>query len=322
MITRFFLDRRVLAGTLSLLMLLLGGISLMRLPVEQYPQITPPTVRVSTVYPGASAQEVADTVAAPIEQQVNGVERMLYLASTSAADGTYGLTVTFDIGTDLDKAQTLVQNRLRVAEAQLPEEVRRQGLVVTKQSAGVMMVVSLTSDDPAHDGLFLANYATLRVRDELARVPGVGEVQVYGAGSYSMRVWLDPDKLTAYALTPQDVVRAVGEQNVQAAAGQIGQPPAAADRPFQLTVTAAGRLADPAEFARVVVKTGDGATPVLLGDVARVELGGVNYDTFTRHQGREAAALLVYQLPGSNALETARGVRAAMDRLSAKFPPG
>lgn len=322
MIAQYFLDRRVLAGTISLLLLLLGAVSLTRLPVEQYPQITPPTVRVTTVYPGASAQVVADTVAAPIEQQVNGVERMLYMASTSAGDGTYALTVTFDIGTDLDMAQTHVQNRLLVAEAQLPEEVRRQGLVVTKQAAGVMMVVSLTSEHPAHDELFLANYAALRVRDELARVPGVGEVQVYGAGAYSMRVWLDPDKLRAYSLTSRDVVRALSEQNVQAAAGQVGQSPTAGDLPFQLSVTAPGRLTEPAEFERVVVKTDSDSRPVFLRDVARVELGGVSYDTFTKHEGRDAAAILIYQLPGSNALDAARGVRSTMDRLSSRFPAG
>ncbi len=320
MIAQFFLDRKVLAGTISILLLLLGVVSLTKLPVEQYPQITPPTIRVTTVYPGASAQVVADTVAAPIEQQVNGVERMLYMSSTSASDGTYSLTVTFDIGTDLDKSQTLIQNRLTIAQAQLPEEVRRQGLVVTKQTAGVMMVVSLTSEDPTHDELFLANYATLRVRDEIARVPGVGEVQVYGAGSYSMRVWLDPDKLHAYSLTPQDVVQALGEQNVQAAAGQIGQPPTAGDSPFQLSVTALGRLAEPADFERVIVKTGSDSRIVFLGDIANVELGGMSYDTFTRHEGRAAAAILIYQLPGSNALDVASGVREAMNQLAEKFP--
>ncbi len=220
MIAQFFLNRRVLAGTISLLLLLLGAVSLYQLPVEQYPQITPPTIRVTTVYPGASAQVVADTVAAPIEQQINGVEGMLYMSSTSAADGTYALTVTFDIDTDLDKAQTRIQNRLTIAEAQLPEEVQRQGLVVTKQTAGVMMVVSLTSDDAAHDELFLANYATLRVRDELARIPGVGEVQVYGAGAYSMRVWLDPDKLHAYSLTTKDVVNALGNKTCRPQLGR------------------------------------------------------------------------------------------------------
>lgn len=322
MIAQFFLNRKVLAGTISLLLLLLGAVSLHQLPVEQYPQITPPTIRVTTVYPGASAQVVADTVAAPIEQQINGVERMLYMSSTSAADGTYALTVTFDIGTDLDKAQTLIQNRLTIAEAQLPDEVRRQGLVVTKQTAGVMMVVSLTSDDPSHDELFLANYATLRVRDELARIPGVGEVQVYGAGAYSMRVWLDPDKLHAYSLTTKDVVKALGQQNMQAAAGQIGQPPTAGGSRFQLSVTALGRLTDPAEFERVIVKTGAGSEPVFLGDIATVELGGLSYDTFTRHEERDAAAILIYQLPGSNALDVAGGVREAMNRLAEKFPDG
>ncbi len=320
MIAQYFLNHKVLAGTISLLLLLLGVISIHRLPVEQYPQITPPSIRVTAVYPGASAQVVADTVAAPIEQQVNGIERMIYMSSTSAGDGTYSLNLTFDIGTDLDKAQTRIQNRLTIAEAQLPEEVRRQGLVVSKQSSGVMMVVSLTSDDPEDGELFLANYATLHIRDQLARVPGVGEVQVYGAGSYSMRVWLDPDKLHAYSLTTQDVIRALSVQNAHAASGQIGQPPTAGDYPYQFSVTAIGRLADPSEFKRVVVKTGTDSRTVFLEDVAEVELGGMSYDTFTKHEGRDAAAILVYQLPGSNALDVARGIRETMNQLAEKFP--
>lgn len=321
MISTFFLDRRVLAGTTSLLLLLVGTVSLMQLPVEQYPQITPPSIRVSTVYPGASAQVVADTVAAPIEQQLNGIEGMMYMSSTSAADGSYGLTITFDVGSDLDKAQTLIQNRLNIADAQLPEEVRRQGLSVSKQSAGVMMVVSLVSDNGAHDGLFLANYAVLRVRDELSRLPGVGDVQVFGSGAYSMRVWLDPDKLRAYALTPQEVVRAIGQQNIQSAAGQVGQQPTSTDQAFQFTVTALGRLSDPEQFRGMIIKTGT-AGQVYLRDIARVELGAMHYDTFTHHENLDAAALLIYQLPGSNALETAWRVRKAMDRMAGNFPAG
>jgi HAE1 family hydrophobic/amphiphilic exporter-1 len=321
MISRFFIDRPVLASVIAWMTVLFGVIALSRLPVEQYPEITPPTVRVTTSYPGASAQVVADTVASPIEQQVNGVEHMLYMSSTAGSDGSYSLTITFEIGTDLDLAQTQVQNRVSIAQPQLPEEVRRQGLVVKKQSTSIVMVVGLTSPNGTHDSLFLTNYAALRLRDELSRIDGVGEVEVAGGGTYSMRIWLDADKLRAYGLTAQDVVLSLAEQNVQVAAGAVGQEPdPSTAAPFRYTVTALGRLSEPEQFEDIVVKTGPTGRAVFLRDIARVELGGLSYESFSLQRGLEAAALLIYQRPGSNALDVAEGVRALMTRLSKQFP--
>ena len=322
MISRFFVDRPIFANVIAILTLLFGVVALYRLPVERYPAITPPTVVVSTVYPGANAQVVADTVAAPVEQQVNGVENMMYMNSTSSADGSYQLTVTFEIGTDLDSAQVLVQNRLSIAEPTLPEEVRRQGVTVKKQSSNILLAVCLTSKTKAFDGLFLSNYATLRLRDELSRIEGVGDVQVKGTGSYAMRVWLDPDKLAARQLTTADVTAALARQNVQVAAGQVGQPPNPTGQAFQLTVTTLGRLTDPKEFEGVVVKSGAGGQLVYLRDVARVELGAQSYDSYTEMSGTESANILVFQLPGSNATDVARRVREAMTRIEPTLPDG
>ncbi len=322
MISRFFVDRPIFANVIAVLTLLFGVVALYRLPVERYPAITPPTVVVSTTYPGANAQVVADTVAAPVEQQVNGVENMMYMNSTSSADGSYSLTVTFEIGTNLDTAQVLVQNRLSIAEPTLPEEVRRQGVTVKKQSSNILLAVSLTSEKKVYDGLFLSNYATLRLRDELSRIDGVGDVQVRGVGAYAMRVWLDPDKLAARQLTTADVTAALARQNVQVAAGQVGQPPNPTGQAFQLTVTTLGRLTDPKEFEGVVVKSGANGQLVYLRDVARVELGAQSYDFYTERSGMESANVLVFQLPGSNALDVANRVRAAMDRIQPTLPDG
>jgi HAE1 family hydrophobic/amphiphilic exporter-1 len=322
MISRFFIDRPIFANVIAVITVLFGVVALYRLPVERYPQITPPTVVVSTNYPGANARVVADTVAAPIEQQVNGVENMLYMSSTSSSDGSYSLTITFDIGTNLDDAQVLVQNRLSIAEPQLPEEVRRQGVTVRKQSSNIVLAISLTSPSRAYDGLFLSNYATLRLRDELSRVAGVGDVMVRGVGSYAMRVWMDPDKLAARELTTEDVIAALRRQNVQVAAGQVGQPPNPPGQAFQLTVTTLGRLSDPAQFEGIILKSGGAGQIVYLRDVARVELGAQTYDSFSSRSGMEAANILIYQLPGSNALDVSRGVREAMERVKPTLPPG
>lgn len=255
MLSRFFIDRPIFANVIAIVTIIFGLVTLLLLPVEQYPQITPPTVLVSTVYPGASAEVVADTVAAPIEQQVNGVEHMLYMSSNSANDGSYSLTVTFEVGTNLDMAQVLVQNRVAIAEPTLPDDVKRQGVNVQKQSTSFIQFIALSSPDGSHDDLFLSNYATLNVRDELSRIEGVGNVSVMGSASYSMRVWLDPEKLKSRSLTTQDVVDAIQEQNVQVAAGQIGQPPAPAGQNFQYTVTTLGRLSDVEQFQNIIVKT-------------------------------------------------------------------
>jgi HAE1 family hydrophobic/amphiphilic exporter-1 len=325
MISRFFIDHPVFANVIAVVTVLLGVVALRDLPVEQYPQITPPTVQVRTTYPGANAQVVADTVAAPIEQQVNGVERMLYMSSNCSSDGSYTLTVTIDIGTNLDTAQVLVQNRVAIAEPLLPEEVRRQGVVVKKQSTDIILLVSLTSPGGTFDSLYLANYASLRLVDQLSRVPGVGDVRVSGGSEYSMRIWLDPEKLRARNMTAGDILNALREQNVQVAAGQIGQPPVPKGQEFQYTITALGRLTDPAQFRRIIIKNAAGGKLTYLGDVARVELGSQSYDTFAvrgnKERGaRESASIIVYQLPGANALEVARGVQARMEDLSHEFP--
>jgi hydrophobe/amphiphile efflux-1 (HAE1) family protein len=322
MISRFFIDRPVFANVIAIVTIILGVVAMRSLPVERYPPITPPTVVVSASYPGANAKTVADTVAAPIEQQVNGVENMMYMSSTSSADGGYGLTITFNIGTDLDQAQVLVQNRVAIAEPQLPEEVRRQGVTVKKQSSSIILAISLTSPDNTFDGLFLSNYATLRLRDELSRAPGVGEVMVRGVGAYSMRVWLDPNKMASLRITTQDVIEALARQNVQVAAGQIGQPPNPPGQSYQLTVTTLGRLSEPAQFEEIVLKSITGGQMVYLRDVARVELGAQTYDSFSVRSGMESCNILVYQLPGSNAIEVAKGVRAMMERLKPTLPQG
>lgn len=322
MLSRFFIDRPIFANVIAIITILIGAVALWSLPVEQYPEITPPTVRVSAIYPGANADVVSKTVAAPIEQQVNGVEDMLYMSSSSSSDGSYSLTVTFEIGTDLDDAQVLVQNRVALAEPLLPEEVKRQGVTIKKQSTNIILLLSLTSPTDAFDNLFLANYATLRLRDALSRVRGVGEVTVFGTANYSMRIWLDPEKLKARNLTTQEVVAAIQEQNVQVAAGQIGQPPAPEGLAFQYTVNVLGRLSDAVQFENIMVKKGEGSQITYLKDVARVELGAQTYDQFNLKQGRPTANIGVYQLPGANALQVAEEVKASLDRLSESFPAG
>jgi HAE1 family hydrophobic/amphiphilic exporter-1 len=319
--SRFFIDRPIFANVIAVITVIIGAVALWALPVEQFPEITPPTVRLSTIYPGASAQIVSDTVAVPIEEQVNGVEGMLYMSSTSSSDGSYSLTVTFDVGTNLDLAQVLVQNRVAMAEPTLPEEVRRQGITVRKQSPNIVMAISLSSPNRTYDALFLANYATLRIRDELTRVGGVGDVNVSGAGAYAMRIWLDPEKLHTRRVTAGDVVNTIREQNVQVAAGRVGQPPSPAGQQLQLTVTTVGRLSDPEQFGAIVLKTGEGGRVTYLRDVATIELGAQVYDQFSQQSGHPSANVLVYQLPGSNALQVADAVEAAMKRLSKTFPP-
>ncbi len=325
MFSRFFIERPIFANVLAIVTILFGLVTLFALPVEQFPQITPPTVKVTTVYPGANAQVVADTVAAPIEQQVNGVERMLYMSSTSANDGSYSLTVTFDVGTNLDMAQVLVQNRVAIAEPQLPDDVKRQGVTVKKQSTAIILFVALSAPDGGYDDLYLSNYATLNVRDELSRIEGVGDVNVVGSAAYSMRLWLDPEKLKARSLTTQDVVNAIQEQNVQVAAGQIGQPPAPGGQNFQYTVSTLGRLSDVEQFENIIVKTAttDGQARITrIRDVARVELGGQTYDQYFQKGGKPAAGISVYQLPGANALDVATKIKQKMEELSKSFPKG
>ena len=305
-------------------MILIGGVALFELPVAQYPPITPPTVQVTTRYPGASAQVLADTVALPIEEQVNGVEGMIYMQSTSTSDGSYTLTVTFDIGTDPDFAQVLVQNRVAIALPALPPPVQQQGVTTQKKSTAILQIVTLSSPDGRYDSLFLRNYATINLQDELARLPGVGNVNIFGAGQYSMRIWLRPDQLKARGLVPQDVINAIQQQSQQVAAGQIGMPPAAAGQNFQYTVDVPGRLSQVGEFADIIVKVeaGEAGQITRLKDVARIELGAQSYGQFFKLDGQPAAGIAIFQLPEANALEVATRVRATMDRLAAAFPPG
>ncbi len=326
----FFIDRPVFATVVSIAIMIIGGVALVGMPIAQYPEIAPPTIAIQTVYPGASAQVVADTVATPIEQEVNGVEEMLSLSSKSTNDGQAAIDVTFRVGTDIDEAQVLTQNRVAVALAKLPEEVKRQGVTTKKKSPSILLCVNLVSPDGRYDLLYLSNYALIQVKDALARIEGVGDVAFLGARDYAMRVWLEPDALAARGLAAGDVVRALREQNVQVAAGQLGQEPAVGRIDFQVPVTTLGRLPDAAAFEQVIVKSepgtqADAGRPgriVRLVDVARVELGAKNADLTSRLDGQESVTIAVFQLPGSNALATAGRVRGEMDRLAERFPTG
>ena len=322
MFSRFFIDRPILASVPSIMITLVGLAAVFMLPVSQYPEVTPPTVRVSCTYPGASAQVVADTVAAPIEQQVNGVEDMLYMSSQSSNDGTYQLTVTFKVGTNLNMAQVLVQNRVNLAMPGLPDVVKQVGVTTIKRSPDLMLFVNLISPDGRYDQLYLSNYATIQVRDELARLEGVGEVFIFGQRDYSMRVWLDPDCLSSRGITASDVVRALREQNVQVAAGQIGQQPAARGVDFQYTMSTLGRLTEPEQFGEIVVKTGGQGQITRLRDLGRIELGAKNQDVRNYLDGSPSAGVGVFQLPGANALETADRVKAKMQELKERLSRG
>src|SRR5438067_1018203 len=328
MLARFFIDRPVLAWVISLVIVLLGAIAAGFLPVAEYPEITPPTVRVTAFYPGANAQVVADTVAAPVEQQVVGVEGMLYMSSQSNNDGSYSLDVTFELGTNVNMAQVLVQNRVAIAEPTLPDVVRAIGVTTKKRSPDILLGISLYSDDdpetgrPYYDSLYLSNYATINLRDAVARVEGVGDVTILGQQDYSMRIWLDPDKLQSRNLTVDDVIRVLREQNVQVAAGQIGQPPVPKGQDFQYTISTLGRLVEADQFADIVLKTGSNGEVTYLKDVARTELGAKNQDQSLTLDGKPSVGLAIFQLPGSNALDVADGIKARMRELEARFPRG
>jgi multidrug efflux pump subunit AcrB len=367
MISHFFIDRPIFASVLSIVITLAGGVAVFNLPVAQYPEVTPPTVQVTAVYPGANALTVRDTVAAPIEEQVSGVEGMLYMSSTSTNDGSYTLNITFRLGFDSDMAQVLVQNRVSLALPVIPALVQQEGINVKKMSASTLMIVNLISPDGRYDNLFLSNYATIEIKDELGRLPGVAAISYLGQRDYSMRAWLDPDKMAALGLSPLDVLTAIGQQNQQVAAGQIGQQPVPRGQQFQLTINTLGRLSQPEEFADIILKVGAGgaggaplppdqqplqqqpaaaqpgpstdpsgstaqASPnSLLGEtvsvvrlrhVARIELGAQQYDQACTLDGQQSVALSIFQLPGSNALQTASGVYAKMEELKKRFPAG
>jgi HAE1 family hydrophobic/amphiphilic exporter-1 len=324
MISRFFIERPVLANVLALVMVLIGAVALLRLPVAQYPNVVPPTVQVTTRYPGASARTLIDTVALPIEQQVNGVQNMIYMQSTSANDGTYSLTVTFAIGTDPDQAQVLVQNRVAIAMSSLPQSVQIQGVSTQKKSTAVLKFVTLFSPEGRYDSLFLSNYAVINVQNELARLPGVGNVNVFGAGQYAMRIWLNPDLLQSRGLTPSDIISVVQKQSEEVAAGAVGAPPAPKGQDFEYTLNVNGRLNDAPDYENIIVKVDsqNGGQITRLHDVGRVELGAQTYSQSFLQDGRPATGVAVYQLPEANAITVAKEVDDKMAVLAKSFPQG
>jgi hydrophobe/amphiphile efflux-1 (HAE1) family protein len=337
MFARFFIDRPIFAWVVSLVTILGGAVAYSALPTELYPNITPPTVQVTASYPGANAEVVSNTVAAPIEQQVNGVERMLYMSSQSTNDGNYTLTVTFQIGTDVNLAQVLVQNRVALAQPQLPPQVQLEGVNTKKSSPSVLLVINLISPNRLYDSVYMSNFATIQLKDELLRLDGVGDILMLGERDYSMRLWLDPYKMATRGLTAPDVISAIQSQNVQVAAGTIGQQPVPAGQPFQLTMSAQGRLNTERQFGDIILKTGapsgsgsDSTTSapgpsspvVYVRDVARVELGAQNYDITNTGDGQPSTSMAVFLLPGANALAVADAIKQRMKELKSRFPPG
>jgi multidrug efflux pump len=321
-LAQFFITRPIFAAVLSLLIVIGGAIALFNLPVSEYPSVAPPTVVVRAAYPGANPKVIAETVAGPLEQQLNGIEGLLYMFSQSTSDGRMQLTATFAVGTDLDNAQVQVQNRVAQALPRLPQEVQRIGVVTEKASPDFIMVVHLLSPDNRYDMLYLSNFAHLRVKDELARINGVGATQVFGAGEYSMRVWLDPDRLAARQLTATDVVRSIREQNIQVAAGVLGAPPAPSDTTFQLSINAQGRLTTEEEFANIVVRATPDGQITRIRDVGRVQIGADRYSMRSLLNNQNAVAIGIFQRPGTNAIQASNEVRATMERLKKSFPAG
>src|SRR6202040_1523116 len=322
-IADFFIDRPIFAAVVSIVITIIGALAFLKLPISEYPEVVPPTVVVRTTYPGANPTVIADTVASPLEQSITGVEDMLYMFSQATADGVMTLTITFRIGTDLDKAQVQVQNRVAQTLPRLPQEVQRLGVTTEKTSPDLLMVVHLISPDKRYNMLYLANYAVLQVKDELSRIPGVGNVQVFGAGDFSMRVWLNPNQLASHSLTATDVVRAIREQNVQVAAGVLGAPPTnTGSTAFQLLVNTQGRLTTEEEFGNIIVRAAKDGQITRIRDLGRVELGSSTYALRSLLDNKPAAALPISQRPGSNALQTSQQVRDTMERLKKSFPEG
>jgi HAE1 family hydrophobic/amphiphilic exporter-1 len=324
MISKFFIERPIFANVIAFITVIIGVVFLYRLPVAQYPHIVPPTIQVSTRYPGASAEVVAATIGVPLEQAINGVEGSIYMSSVSSSDGSYALTVTFDVGTDLDRSLALVQNLANSALAQLPGGAQQQGVTVRKVSPDILLVVSLYSDDERFEEIFLSNYALINLQNPLARIPGVGQVRVFGAGPYSMRIWMDPKRLQTFGLTTSDVLTAIQGQNVQVVAGQLGAPPVPKDQPFQFTINALGRLSDARQFEEIIIKTATGAAPriVRLKDIARVDLSQQSFSNFSRLHGHKSAQIVVFSLPEANAIAVANRVYKAMAEMNEQFPAG
>src|SRR5437868_9909731 len=320
--SRFCIGRPVFAVVLSLLVLAAGTLAVFGRPVSEYPEVAPPTITVRAVYPGANPTVLAQTVGTPLEDAINGVEHMLYMSSSATADGALNLTVTFAIGTNVDLAQVQVQNRVSQALARLPEEVRALGVTTEKRSPDITMVVHLVSPDGRYDPVYLRNYALLNVRNELARLPGAGQVIVFGSGDYAMRVWLDPNRVASHDLSASDVVQAIREQNLQVAAGVVGAPPMPDPVAYQLTVTAKGRLADEGEFGNIIIKTGANGEVTRLRDVARLQLGSGDFALRALLNNKSAVAIVVFQAPGSNALALSSAVREKMSDLKTRFPQG
>src|SRR3977135_3591128 len=320
--SHFFIRRPIFAGVLSALIFIVGFIAMWRLPISESSESVPPTSLWQASYPGANPKTISETVAAPLEQAINGVENSLYMFSQATSDGVMALTVTFKLGTDIDKAQVQVQNRVAQALPKLPEEVRQLGVTTTKQSPDLTMVVHLFSPNNRYDEIYLRNYATLQVKDVLARIPGAGDVEVFGSGDYAMRIWLNPDKIASRNLTASDAVNAIREQNVQGAAGAVGQPPVGRPVNFELQINAKGRLISTEEFGQIIVKTGPSGEKTLLKDVARVELSAGSYALRSLLNNKTAVALPIFQTPGANALELSSTVRKTMEELKKKFPDG
>lgn len=320
--SRFFIDRPIFAAVLSILIFVAGVIAIPLLPISEYPDVVPPSVQVRAEYPGANPKEIAETVATPLEEAINGVENMMYMKSVAGSDGVLVTTVTFRPGTDPDQAQVQVQNRVAQAEARLPEDVRRQGITTQKQSPALTLVVHLVSPSGKYDSLYLRNYATLKVKDELARLPGVGQVQIFGAGEYAMRIWLDPNKVAARGLTASDVVSAMQEQNVQVSAGQLGAEPMPTRSDYLLSINAQGRLQTEEEFGNIILKSGDNGEIVRLHDVARIEMGSGSYALRAQLNNKDAVGIGIFQSPGANAIELSDAVRGKMAELATRFPDG
>ena len=320
MFSSFFISRPKFAIVISLVLTVLGAIGYVSLPVAQFPEITPPVINVTANYTGANAETVETSVAAPIEAQVNGVDGMEYMSSTSSDNGSYSLSVTFEVGTDADLAAVNVQNRVAQAQSGLPAEVTSSGVVTQKASSNMLLVMALTSPNGTYDDVFLSNYASINIKDALSRIQGVGSATVLTDLQYAMRVWMDPDVMAGLGIAPSDIMNAVREQNLEVSAGQIGAPPVPGDQAFQYTIKSQGRLATVEEFENIVIRTGEAGSTVRLRDVARVELGAQTYSSSGYLNGGPAAILAVYQAPGANALDVAERVEAELERLSAAFP--